>query len=101
MQYNFDFDQLAFSYKLPSRRDRPEIKLVEKIDDPVPIEQYHTVAYKHVDFRPNTLPGNCNAVWYTDQGTWLELDVGPESLAGQRNLPNAKILRIERIKKVD
>jgi hypothetical protein len=96
MTYKFDFGTLPFRAVISERVERAESKRVEPVADPVVEDQLHTHAY--VRRRADEVPENCTAIYHTVDGDWLELDVGPESLVGQRTFPAVKILGIERVR---
>lgn len=94
MSYNFDFRSLPLRVVIPSKRV-PIKEEVEKEIDPVVETQYHSTVYVKVTYVPDTPPENCTAIYHTNMGTWLELDVGPASEIGVRELPkNIQIIRI-------
>jgi len=88
MTYKFDFGTLPFRVGKPIPY-QPELIL------DADIEYEHTRVY--IRRKMDTLPENCTAVFHTSDGDWLELDVGSESIAGQREMPEVKILSIDRM----
>lgn len=89
MSYKFDFTKITLGATQSPLVDVVELdeKTVEDID-------LHTYTYVRASGRR---PDNCVAVYHTDQGDWWELDVGPESRAGQREFPLVKLISIERL----
>lgn len=98
MSYHFNFDSLPL-HVVHGRTGREQTKRVDKDDkeqiyEETDEQQWHTHTYiKRV---ADTLPENCTAIYHTEDGDWLELDVGPESRVGQREFPQIKIKSIEK-----
>lgn len=111
MPYTFDFEQLPLRVIIAHRHEREMEKEMkkemekgkevqvqmreERPQDPEPVVT--KTAYEHFKVRPDRLPENCFAVYYTKKGVWLALQVGLASEVGTPELPNVEILRVERI----